>query len=151
MDDPRNPSYITYSQADLNYMAILKNVCGQHTMREMDENFNKETCIDTLRILSGHQALEEMPHYDTLNNYLERLPPECLSELRQKMAASLIRGKQFNRNRLFGKYWRVILDGTGLFCFHEKHCENCLCTERRADDGKKKSCITIRSWKQRLC
>lgn len=137
MDDPRNPSYITYSQADLNYMAILKNVCGQHTMREMDENFNKENCIDTLRILSGHQALEEMPHYDTLNNYLERLPPECLSELRQKMVASLIRGKQFNRNQLFGKYWRVILDGTGLFCFHEKHCENCLCTERRADDGKK--------------
>lgn len=137
MDDPRNPSYITYSQADLNYMAILKNVCGQHSMREMEENFNKETCIDTLRILSGHQTLEEMPHYDTLNYYLERLSPECLSELRRKMVTSLIRGKQFNRNRLLGKYWRVILDGTGLFCFKEKHCENCLCTERRTDEGKK--------------
>ena len=44
MDDSRNPSYITCSQVDLNYMAILKNVCGQHTMRKMDENFNKETC-----------------------------------------------------------------------------------------------------------
>ena len=28
MDDPRNASYITYHQTDLNYMAILKNVCG---------------------------------------------------------------------------------------------------------------------------
>lgn len=137
MDDPRNPSYITYSQTDLNYMAILKNICGQHSMREMDENFNKRNCIDTLRILSGHQSLEEMPHYDTLNYYLERLSPESLSELRRKMVTSLIRGKQFNRNRLLGKYWRVILDGTGLFCFKEKHCENCLCTERRTDDGKK--------------
>lgn len=137
MDDPRNQSYIRYTQADLGYMAILKNVCGQHSMREMEENFNKETCIDTLRILSGHQTLEEMPHYDTLNYYLERLSPECLSELRRKMVTSLIRGKQFNRNRLLGKYWRVILDGTGLFCFKEKHCENCLCTERRTDDGKK--------------
>lgn len=137
MDDPRNPGYITYSQADLNYMAILKNICGQHSMREMEENFNKGTCIDTLRILSGHRALEEMPHYDTLNYYLERLSPECLSELRRKMVTSLIRGKQFNRNRLLGKYWRVILDGTGLFCFKEKHCENCLCMERRTDDGKK--------------
>ena len=137
MDDPRNQSYIKYTQADLGYMAILKNVCGQHSMREMEENFNKETCIDTLRILSGHQTLEEMPHYDTLNYYLERLSPECLSELRRKMVTSLIRGKQFNRNRLLGKYWRVILDGTGLFCFKEKHCENCLCTERRTDDGKK--------------
>lgn len=137
MDDPRNQSYIKYTQADLGYMAILKNVCGQHSMREMEENFNKETCIDTLRILSGHQTLEEMPHYDTLNYYLERLSPECLSELRRKMVTGLIRGKQFNRNRLLGKYWRVILDGTGLFCFKEKHCENCLCTERRTDDGKK--------------
>ena len=29
MDDPRNKSYITYTQADLFYMGLLKNVCGQ--------------------------------------------------------------------------------------------------------------------------
>ena len=136
MDDPRNQSYITYTQADLGYMAILKNVCGQYSMREMKENFNKETCIATLRIMSGNQNLNEMPHYDTLNYYLERLSPDCLSDLRKKMIASLIRGKQFNRGRLLGKYWRVILDGTGLFYFRERHCENCLCTTRKTDDGK---------------
>ena len=137
MDDPRNQGYIKYTQADLGYMAILKNICGQHSMREMEENFNTETCIDTLRLMSGNRSLNEMPHYDTLNYYLERLSPECLSQLRRKMVTGLIRGKQFNRNRLLGKYWRVILDGTGLFCFKEKHCENCLCMERRTDDGKK--------------
>ena len=78
-----------------------------------------------------------MPHYDTLNYYLERLSPECLCELRKKMITSLIRGKQFNRGRLQGKYWKVILDGTGLFYFKEKHCENCLCTVRTDEDGKK--------------
>ena len=136
MDDPRHPSYITYTQADLGYMAILKNICGQYTMREMDENFNQENCINTLRLMSGNKRLEEMPHYDTLNYYLEKLSPECLSELRKKMVVSLIRGKQFNRNRLLGKYWRVILDGTGLFYFKEKHCENCLCTTKKTTDGK---------------
>lgn len=136
MDDPRNQSYITYTQADLGYMAILKNVCGQHSMREMEENFNEETCIETLRIMSGNRHLEEMPHYDTLNYYLEKLSSECLSDLRKRMVTSLIRGKQFNRNRLLGRYWRVILDGTGLFYFKEKHCENCLCTVRKNDDGK---------------
>lgn len=137
MDDPRHPSYITYTQADLGYMAILKNICGQYTMREMDENFNQENCINTLRLMSGNKRLEEMPHYDTLNYYLEKLSPECLSELRKKMVVTLIRGKQFNRNRLLGKYWRVILDGTGLFYFKEKHCENCLCTTKKTTDGKK--------------
>lgn len=53
------------------------------------------------------------------------------------MVTSLIMGRQFNRNRLWKKYWRVIFDGTGLFCFKEKHCENCLRTERRTEGGKK--------------
>lgn len=136
MDDPRNQSYITYTQADLGYLAILKNICGQYTMREMEENFNQDTCIDTLRFLSGNKKLKEMPHYDTLNYYLERLSPECLSDLRKKMVKSLIRGKKFHRGRLSGKYWRVILDGTGLFYFREKHCANCLCTTRKTEDGK---------------
>lgn len=136
MDDPRHQSYIAYTQADLGYMAILKNICGQYSMREMEVNFNKETCINTLRILSGNQHLDEMPHYDTLNYYLEKLSPECLSELRKKMVTSLIRGKQFNRGHLLGRHWRVILDGTGLFCFKERHCGNCLCTTRKSDDGK---------------
>lgn len=136
MNDPRHPSYITYTQADLGYMAILKNICGQFSMREMEENFNEETCIDTLRVLSGNRQLDEMPHYDTLNYYLEKLSPECLSDLRKKMVTNLIRGKQFNRGRLLGKYWRVILDGTGLFCFKERHCKNCLCTTRKDEEGK---------------
>ncbi|MEF2954728.1 MAG: hypothetical protein U0O33_09605 [Blautia sp.] len=40
MEDPRNQSYITYSQTALTCMGILKNICGQYTMREMEENFN---------------------------------------------------------------------------------------------------------------
>lgn len=136
MDDPRNQSYITYTQADLGYMAILKNICSQYSMREMEENFNKETCIDTLRLMSGNRNLNEMPHYDTLNYYLEKLSPECLAGLRKKMVTSLIRSKQFNRGRLLGKYWRIIFDGTGLFYFKEKHCANCLCTTRTTEDGK---------------
>lgn len=137
MKDPRHQSYISYTQADLSYMAILKNICGQDTMRTMDENFNEETCIRTLGILSGHEDLDEMPHYDTLNYYLEKLEPSCLEQLRKKMIKKLIRGKQFHKNRFLGKYWRVILDGTGLFYFKEKHCENCLCTVRKTEDGKK--------------
>lgn len=139
MEDPRNKSYITYTQADLVFMGILKNVCSQKSMREMDENFNEETCIATLSQMSGNSKLEEMPHYDTLNYYLERLSPQCLADLRKKMITSLIRGRQFYRNRLLGKYWRVILDGTQLYCFKERHCENCLSTTRTTGDGKKET------------
>ena len=120
MTDPRHQSYIIYSQSDLVYMGILKNICGVTSMRGMEENFNEECCIRTLRILSGDSRLDEMPHYDTLNNYLEKLSPECLSGLRRRMVKSLIRMKTFSKGRLLGKYWRVVLDGTGLFYFKEK-------------------------------
>ena len=136
MEDPRNQSYITYTQNDFVNMGILKNICSLESMRQMEETFNEENCVTTLRIMSGNKQLNEMPHYDTLNYYLEKLSPQCLSDLRRKMVTSLIRGKQFYRSRLLGKYWRIILDGTGLFYFKEKHCENCLCVVRRDENGK---------------
>ena len=52
------------------------------------------------------------------------------------MITGLIRGKYFNRYKLLRKYRRVIIDGTGLFYFKEKHCGNCLCTTRTTEDGK---------------
>ena len=137
MTDPRNPSYITYSQADLVLMGVLKNMCAVKSMRSMEEEFNEEPCIDTLRILSGDHGLSEMPHADTLNYYLERLSPKCLADVRKKMVKSLIRKKSCYRSKLQGKYWRVIIDGTGLFYFREKHCGNCLVTTvTREIDGK---------------
>ena len=137
MADPRNQSYTTYTQSDLVLMGILKNMCAVKSMRSMEETFNEQQCIDTLRLLSGDQGLMEMPHADTLNYYLERLSPACLADVRKKMIKSLIRRKSFYRSKLSGKYWRIIIDGTGLFYFREKHCGNCLVTTiTREEDGK---------------
>lgn len=137
MEDPRHPSYITYSQPDLFYMGLLKNICGIKTMHSMEEQFNEKRCIETLRILSGDNDLKEMPHSDTLNYYLERLSPKCLSELRKKLVKKLIRMKSFQKGKLLGKYWRIILDGTGLFYFKERHCGNCLLQTFVREDGTK--------------
>ena len=138
MKDPRNGSYTVYTQSDYFFMGILKNVCSVESMRQMEERFNEDACIDTLRILSGNQELKEMPNYGSLNAYLERLSPKDLSGLRRKMVKTLLRGKQFYRGRLLGKYWRVILDGTGLYSFQERHCENCLCSTYKDENGKKR-------------
>ncbi len=135
MLDPRHPSYSKYTQRDLILMGVMKNVCSIESMRQMEEAFNEETCIDTLRIFSGNSKFKEMPHYDTLNYYLERLSPECLSELRRRMVNNLIRSKQFYNGRLNGKYWKVIVDGTGLFYFKKRHCKNCLSESRKDENG----------------
>ena len=138
MTDPRHPSYTTYTQGDLICLGLLKNICAVETMRQMNEKFNEETCIKTLALLSGHEGLEELPDYGTVNYYLEQLSPDCLSQLRRKMVAELIRSKVFNQNRLLNKYWIVVLDGTGLFHFKERHCENCLVREYTDEEGNQK-------------
>ena len=137
MEDPRHQSYITYTQSDYVYMGILKNICGVKTMHSMEEQFNEKVCIKTLGILSENKELHEMPHSDSLNYYLEKLSPDCLAQLRKKMIKSLLRMKSFNKGKLLGKYWRIILDGTGLFRFKEKHCENCLESTLVHEDGRK--------------
>lgn len=126
MTDPRNIVYTTYSQEDLVWLGILKNACDIESMQQMNENFNEYTCINTLSFLSGDSKLKEIPDFTTLNNYLEKLSPCCLSDIRKEMVKSLIRSKVFHNNRILGKYWPVVLDGTGLFHFKEKHCRNCL-------------------------
>lgn len=136
MEDPRNISYITYSQSDYVYMGILKNLCGVRTMHSMEEQFNASACIRTLGILSGNTELAEIPHSDSLNNYLKKLSPQCLAGIRKRMIKSLLRMKSFYKNRLLGKYWRIVLDGTGLYSFREKHCDNCLVTKYTTKEGK---------------
>ena len=138
MEEPRHQSYITYTQSDYVYMGILKNICGVKTMHSMEEQFNEKICIKTLGILSGNKELHEMPHSDSLNYYLEKLSPDCLAQLRKKMIKSLLRMKSFNRGKLLGKYWRIILDGTGLYYFKEKHCDSCLVSVYTDKEGKKK-------------
>ena len=139
MDDPRHQGYITYSQETLIFMGIMKNVCSIKSMHQMDDFFNEEQCIRALSVLANDDRLEEMPHCDTLNYYLSKLSPECLKKLRTNMIKTLIRSKNFNQARLLNKYWRIILDGTGLFHFHERHCPNCLKTKIKGEDGKMKT------------
>ena len=103
MTDPRNSSYTIYTQSDLIFMGILKNICAVKTMRSMEEQFNEETCIDTLRILSGDRNLAEMPHSDTLNYYLEKLSPACLADVRKQMVKGLIRMKSLKNLQLSQK------------------------------------------------
>lgn len=61
-------------------MGLMKNFCGVITRHSMEKQFNEKECIDTFRILSGDKALNEMPHSDMLNYYLERLSPRMPCE-----------------------------------------------------------------------
>lgn len=120
MKDPRERN-ITYSEATLVFMCVMKNVGGIVTMRAMNETFATNEALINLSHLSG-ESVDEMPDWQTANNFLEHLTPDQLDHVRIEMINRLIRSKQFDNSRLL-KCWRIILDGTGIAYFKECHCE----------------------------
>ena len=138
--DPRHPSYIFYQCDLILLMMILKNACNLKSMREMTNQFNKDECVENIQKIIGLEQLKELPHYDTINNFLKELDPSELEGVRTYMIQELLKKRSLEAYRINGKYWGVIIDGTGLFSFTEKHCDHCLKREyKNAETGEKRT------------
>ena len=123
--DHRHQSYKKYEPEVILLLMILKNVFSLKSMRSMTDELNQDLVIDNLgKVLDID--LEELPHYDTINNFLKKLSPEELGKIRTYMIKELLKKRSLEHYRINGKYWGIIFDGTGLFTFDEKHCEHCL-------------------------
>lgn len=124
--DPRHQSYVTYDSDVLLFTVLLKNMADLKSMRDMSRRLNKDECIENVGKVLGLEELEELPHYDTINNFLSELDVSELENIRTYMIKELLKKRCFESYRIEGKYWGVIVDGTGLFSFHERHCDHCL-------------------------
>ncbi|MBE3592922.1 MAG: hypothetical protein IMW84_08725 [Thermoanaerobacter sp.] len=82
----------------------------------------------------GNEDLEELPHYDTINDFLSRMDPAELEKIRTYMIKELLKKRCFDSYRINGKYWGIAIDGTGIFTFDKKHCEHCLKREYKYTD-----------------
>jgi hypothetical protein len=66
-----------------------------------------------------------LPVHDTLDHFLEHVGLSGWERLRTQMVQRLLRMKTLDAARLLGRPVLVI-DATGLICFHRRHCPNCL-------------------------
>ncbi len=123
--DPRHKSYIQYGTDAILFSVLMKNACGIESMSGMTEQFNREECIENMSRVLGCE-LEELPHYDTINNFLSDLEPEEIEKIRDYMIKELFKKRSLEGFRLQDKYWCIAIDATGLFSFSERHCKHCL-------------------------
>jgi hypothetical protein len=124
--DGRHQSYIEYEIEVILYVTMLKNVCSIISMQDMAEKFDEGECKTSIYRILGIDEKKTLPHYVTINECLAKLDSEELEKVRKKMIYTLIRKKSFDEAKFLGKYWLVIVDGTQLFCFKERHCPHCL-------------------------
>lgn len=136
--DPRNQSYIEYSNDELLGTMFYKGIAGIESMQSMTYEFNQEKVVENLYRFMGKKEKKYLPHAVTVNEYLERLEPDELQKVQQKQVYGLIRSKMFYDAR-FRKKWLVIVDGTQTYSGNRKLHDGCL--ERHYSKGTEEETV----------
>jgi hypothetical protein len=126
VEDLRHQSYITYNTAEILFVALLTHLMTMRSMRSMTAEFNKEECIENIKKVLDNYELEELPHHDTINDFLEILGVDDLKKIRTYMIKELFKKRCFGNDRYLNKYWLIAFDATGIHSFKERHCPHCL-------------------------
>lgn len=125
LTDIRHQSYVEYRMSVITVTRLLGLLCGIKSMRETTEKFNTEDTIKNIANLL-EVDLKEIPHYDTINNVFEKLKIEELRKIQKYMVSKLIRSKMFDKYRFKNRFFQIVVDGTGIMSFKERHCKHCL-------------------------
>jgi hypothetical protein len=100
-----------------------------HFDRICDSGSDK--ALDNFRALS-ESVVDHIPLARTVANALERICPEQVGKISQRMIRTLLRNRVLEQHRLFNKYYRIAIDATGWMSFAEPHCEYCLTREHKS-------------------
>lgn len=134
--DPRNQSYIIYETEILLMTKILSSIFYIESMRKTSEEFNCPEAIENVKTICGNDHLEQLPHWSTINEFLERLNPTQLEKIIPKLVNHLLRMRSFEDSKVRGKYWQILIDGTQLCSDTEQLDKRCLTkTYLNKEDG----------------
>jgi hypothetical protein len=124
VNDPRHPAYITYPLPALMSTGVLMYLLRLGARRQVGNLLRKNGPS-----AAKYQLLfevESCPHGDTLNYSYARLDVAEVQEVVTGMTETLIRRKVLYRHRLLERYLLVVMDGTGMLTFPERHCPYCM-------------------------
>jgi hypothetical protein len=125
LKDPRHQSYITYKGKVLLMTRILSSIFYISSMRKTSEELNSSQVIENIGVIC-EEKLEELPYWETINDYLKKLEDKELEQIIVKLIKHLIRMRSFEINRVIGKHWQIIFDGVQLESSRKELDEKCL-------------------------
>jgi len=139
LTDQRNQGYVEYHIKVIMFVQILGYIIGSRSMKEMTSSFNEETFVENVKAILKEE-IEEIPHYDTINDVLKEVSVDELRKVIKLVVYELIRKKTFDKYRICGKFFQIIVDGTGICSFNKRHCKHCLKQEHtNYDTGEVKT------------
>ena len=113
--DPRKQQYITYPNVVILMTRILSSIFYISSMRKTSQKFNTDAVIQNIwEICSEEMTTDEIPYWETINKYLEKLNPSELQDVICRLVYRLLRIRAFEAARIRDKHWQVIIDGTQI-------------------------------------
>jgi hypothetical protein len=126
LPDTRVPEACTYSTRFLAWWGIALYLFQLGSRRQLDYDLRD----GGPRVLANLNRLAEaeqttLPVHDTLDHFVGHVKQAGWERLRTQCVQRLLRMKALDAARLLGRPV-LLIDATGLLCFHRRHCPHCL-------------------------
>jgi hypothetical protein len=126
LPDSRDQKAIIYSRRFLAWWGLCLYLLQLGSRRQLDYELRDGGAA----VLANLNRLAEttqttLPVHDTLDYFVEHSRLAGLTRLRNQMVQRLVRMKALDAARLLGQPV-VLIDATGVLCFHRRHCPDCL-------------------------
>jgi hypothetical protein len=93
--------------------------------------YNNQRCEKVFRKNFHRLFGINLPHADSTDDILRRLPADELERLKAHLVSELIEQKVFRKFRFLGRSYLVAIDATGMATFDYRHCDHCLSRESK--------------------
>jgi hypothetical protein len=126
LPDTRVQEACIYDRRFLSWWGIQLYLLQLGSRRQLDYDLKDggPHVLDNLNRLADTQQTT-LPVHDTLDHYLGHVAQAGWERLRTQMVQRLVRMKALDAARLLGRPV-LLIDATGLLCFHRRHCQHCL-------------------------
>jgi hypothetical protein len=104
------------------------------TREELDRQRRSDNFVETLNWLAGTRE-KTVSCGDNLALIMEKIEPGQLESVSAWITRRLIRSKSLDRFRLFNGRFLVVVDGTDVATFKERHCPQCVDTDPKGGKG----------------
>lgn len=132
VSDEREAGKVIYPMPVLLFTGVLLFVCQLGARRQINHQLRGNQ-----RVRKKYQALfgvEDIPHGDTLNYSYRQLKVDEVQEVICRLMEGAMEREELQKWRLFGIYYLIAMDGTGVLTYHERHCSTCL--TRKLSNGQ---------------
>ncbi len=126
LPDTRDPDRRVYATRFLAWWGLALYLCQLGSRRQLDYDLREggpQVLTNLNRLAEAEQTT--LPVHDTLDHFLGHVSLTGWERVREQMVQRLLRMKALDAARLLGRPV-LLIDATGLICFHQRHCPHCL-------------------------